>query len=93
MPDAVVVERWIGVESKKRFGVVVANGLERREFALERRFIADRKSNLKVVGFTVVKSNKINFLFPHYSDINVSITTAQFEIDDIFQKMPEVVLL
>ena len=91
LPDAVVVERWIWVECKKRLGVVVANGFERREFALERHFIADRKSNLKVAGFSVVKSNKINFLLPHYSDINVSITTAQFKIDDIFQKMPKVV--
>jgi hypothetical protein len=36
---------------------------------------------LKVAGFSVVKSNKINFLLPHYSDINVSITTAQFKIE------------
>ena len=52
LPDAVVVERWIWVECKKRLGIVVANGFERREFALERHFIfgaSRRKFSLLMV--------------------------------------------
>ena len=42
------------------------------------------KRDLIVVRLAIGQSDKIHFLLTHHSDINVSIATGQFKIDDVF---------
>ena len=88
--DAVMVERWVVVEREQELGMVVADGAERRKFAHERGFVADRVRHLKVAGKSVFKRHEIYFSVVEDADVDFAESAAQLKVNDVFKQMSEV---
>lgn len=71
-----MVERRVVVEGEQELGVVVADGFERREFSVERCFVADSVRHLEVAGKSVFKRHEIDFSVVEDADIDFAESPA-----------------
>ena len=79
LTNPVMVKRWVVVKRNKRFRVLVADCLERGEFAFEGRFIPDGKSNLKVSRRGIFKSDKVDFFPVNRADIDIAVSSLKLK--------------
>ena len=90
LADPVMIKRRVVIKCDECFRILVADCLERGEFAFERRFISDGERNLKVSWRGVFKSDEVDFLPVNRTDMHVPVSAFKLEKNDIFKNVPHI---
>ena len=90
LADPVMVKRRVVIKCDECFRILVADCLERGEFAFERRFVPYGKRNLKVSWGGVFKSDEVDFLSVNRADMHIAVSAFKLEKNDIFKNVPTV---
>lgn len=73
--------------------MVVADSLERSEFADEGRFLAGGEGDLIVMGDGVRKRDEVDFVGPKGANEDLAVAALQFQIDNVLENAPLVARL
>mgnify|MGYP003302268663 CR=1 FL=1 len=90
LADPVMIKRRVVIKCDERFRILVANCLERGEFAFERRFISDGERNLKVSWGGVFKSDEVDFLPVNRTDMHIAVSAFKLEKNDVLKNVPHI---
>ena len=90
LADPVMIKRRVVIKCDECFRILVADCLERGEFAFERRFISYGERNLKVSWGGVFKSDEVDFLSVNRADMHVSVSAFKLEKNDILENVSHV---
>lgn len=85
-----MIKRRVVVKSDECFRILVADCFERGEFALESRFISDRKRDLKVSWCGVFKSDEIYFFPIDRTNMHIAVSAFKLEKNNILKNVPHI---
>ena len=83
--DSVLVGGREWVECEQVLRVAVADGEERREFAVESGFFERGERDLEVGRGAVFHRDEIDFLVAEDADVDLGIATPEFEVNDVLE--------
>ena len=90
LADSVMIKRRVVIKCDECFRILVADCLERGEFAFERRFVPYGKRNLKVSWGGAFKSDEVDFLPVNRTDMHVPVSAFKLEENDILKNVPHI---
>ena len=91
--DSVVITGGVTVQSQYDFGIVVPDAAQGLHFAVKGFLGGHVSGDLEIGQDALFLGDKIDFCCPDFADVHPVAAAQQFEIDDVFQRKSQVVLM